>query len=106
MHQTKEEIKEELAILNRAKTDPEVFGFIYEKYYQQIFLFIDRRVDDYATSGDLTSQVFLKAMLNLKKYKFKGLPYSAWLYRIATKPIGFETSQTLTLTCNQLCSRP
>lgn len=87
MHQTKEEIKEELAIIKRAKVDPEAFGFIYEKYYQQIFLFIDRRIDDQATSGDLTSQVFLKSMINLHKYTFKGLPFSAWLYRIATNQV-------------------
>ena len=87
MHQTKEEIKEELAIIKRAKVDPEAFGFIYEKYYQQIFLFIDRRIDDQSTSGDLTSQVFLKSMINLHKYKFKGLPFSAWLYRIATNQV-------------------
>lgn len=87
MHQSQEEIKEEHAIIERAKIDPEAFGYIYEKYYQHIFLFIERRVDDYATAGDLTSQVFLKSMLNLDKYKFRGLPYSAWLYRIATNQV-------------------
>ena len=87
MHQSQEEIKEEHAIIERAKIDPEAFGYIYEKYYQHIFLFIERRVDDHATAGDLTSQVFLKSMLNLEKYKFRGLPYSAWLYRIATNQV-------------------
>ena len=87
MHQSEQEIKDEVAILKRARINPDAFGYIYEKYYKQIFLFINRRVDDTSTSGDLTSQVFLKAMLSLEKYKFKGLPFSAFLYRIASNQV-------------------
>lgn len=87
MHQSEREIQEEHYIIKKAIDNPEVFGFLYEKYYKQIFLFILRRVDDKATTADLTSQVFLKAMLNLSKYKFQGLPFSAWLYRIATNQV-------------------
>lgn len=87
MHQSEEEIQKEYEIIRRAINNPEVFGFLYEKYYKQIFLFVLRRVDDKATTADLVSQIFLKAMLNLAKYKFQGLPFSAWLYRIATNQI-------------------
>ncbi|MCU0451520.1 MAG: sigma-70 family RNA polymerase sigma factor [Bernardetiaceae bacterium] len=87
MHQSERAIAEENDIVERAKTNPEVFGFLYEKYYRSIFVFIDRRVEDRQTADDLTSQVFLKAMLNLPKYQFKGLPFSAWLYRIASNQI-------------------
>jgi RNA polymerase sigma-70 factor, ECF subfamily len=87
MHQTERAIAEENQIVEQARTNPEVFGFLYEKYYRAIFIFIDRRVDDRQTADDLTSQVFLKAMLNLPKYQFKGLPFSAWLYRIASNQI-------------------
>ncbi len=87
MHQTEDAIKEEQQIMERAKENPEVFGFLYEKYYRAIFVFIDRRTADRQTADDLTSQVFLKAMLNLPKYQFKGLPFSAWLYRIAANQV-------------------
>jgi RNA polymerase sigma-70 factor (ECF subfamily) len=87
MHQTEQEINDEVAILKSCQRNPEAFGLIYEKYYKQIFLFIERRISDQATSGDLTSQVFLKAMLSLEKYKFKGVPFSAYLYRIASNQI-------------------
>ncbi|SFE41431.1 RNA polymerase sigma-70 factor, ECF subfamily [Thermoflexibacter ruber] len=87
MHQSEKEIQEEHDIIKKAIEHPEVFGFLYEKYYKQIFLFILRRIDDKATTADLASQVFLKAMLNLPKYKFQGLPFSAWLYRIATNQV-------------------
>ncbi len=87
MHQSDDAIKEENQIVERAKDNPEVFGFLYEKYYRAIFIFIERRTEDRQTAHDLTSQVFLKAMLNLPKYKFRGLPFSAWLYRIASNQI-------------------
>jgi RNA polymerase sigma-70 factor (ECF subfamily) len=50
-------------------------------------LFIYRRADDEDLTSDLTSQVFLKAILNIGKYEFKGVPFSAWLYRIATNEV-------------------
>ncbi|TAH20238.1 MAG: sigma-70 family RNA polymerase sigma factor [Cytophagales bacterium] len=87
MHQSEKEIQEEHGIIRKAIDNPEVFGFLYEKYYKQIFLFVLRRIDDKATTADLVSQIFLKAMLNLAKYKFQGLPFSAWLYRIATNQV-------------------
>ncbi len=52
-----------------------------------MFRFIYRRVDDEDVTADLTSQVFYKALKNLKKYRFKGVPFSAWLFRIATNEI-------------------
>ena len=87
LHYTKEEIEEEQAIIERAKSDPNVFGFLYEKYFDAIFLFINRRVDDADTAGDLCSQVFLKALNKLVDYQHKGLPFSAWLYRIASNQV-------------------
>jgi RNA polymerase sigma-70 factor (ECF subfamily) len=87
LHQSEKDILDEYEIIKKAIEKPEVFGVLYEKYYKQIFLFVLRRIDDKTTTTDLVSQVFLKAMLNLEKYKFKGLPFSAWLYRIATNQI-------------------
>jgi RNA polymerase sigma-70 factor, ECF subfamily len=81
------EIKEEYEIIRRAQIDPEVFGFLYEKYYRDIFIFVDRRIDDSQTTADLTSQIFLKALTNLNKYQFKGLPFSSWLFRIAANQV-------------------
>jgi len=87
LHQSEKDIQEEYQIIKKAVENPEVFGFLYEKYYKQIFLFVLRRIDNKTATADLVSQIFLKAMLNLAKYKFQGLPFSAWLYRIATNQI-------------------
>lgn len=87
MHQSDEQIQQEALILEQAKSNPELFGYFYEKYYKQVFLFINRRVGDSQITADLCSQVFLKAMIRLEKYTHKGLPFSAWLYRIAANQV-------------------
>jgi len=86
-HQTQVEIENELLIIRKAQSDPNRFAPLYDKYYKQIFLFIYRRADNEETSADLTSQVFMKAIINLPKYEFKGVPFSAWLYRIASNEV-------------------
>ncbi len=86
-HLNKEQIDQETDLIRQAKEDPAKFGLLYKQYYQQIFLFVLRRVESKDEAADLTSQVFLKAMLNLKKYEPRGLPFGAWLYRIARNEI-------------------
>jgi len=44
-------------------------------------------MDDKETAFDVTSQVFMKAMINLHKYQYKGVPFSSWLYRIAMSEV-------------------
>lgn len=83
-HKSKEELLKELHIVECAKKDPKAFGVLYERYYHEIFVFINKKTDDLNVSGDITSQVFYKALSNIKKYKYKGVPFSAWLYRIAS----------------------
>lgn len=84
---TEKELLQELKQIEAAKKNPERFGYLYNRYYKQIFLFIYKRTDDENVCGDITSQVFLKAMLNLKKYTYRGVPFSAWLYRIASNEV-------------------
>jgi RNA polymerase sigma-70 factor, ECF subfamily len=78
------QLPNEEEVIRNARLNPENFRLLYEKYYRTIFLFLLRRVGDKETTADLTSQVFLKALLNISRYDFRGLPFSAWLYRIAT----------------------
>ncbi len=70
-------------VLTRSKTDPEAFKSVYTKYFKKIFLFVLHRIGERQISADITQQVFLKALTGLGKFQFKGLPFSAWLYRIA-----------------------
>lgn len=82
-HQTSPLMEEELSWIRRAQKDPESFGPLYRKYHEQIFRYIYQRMDDEELAFDVTSQVFLKALNNLHRYEYRGVPFSSWLYRIA-----------------------
>lgn len=82
-HHTAEQLHSEQLLIEAAKQNPEHFGPLYDKYYKQIFGYVYQRMDDKDTAFDLTAQVFLKALTNLEKYEFKGVPFASWLYRIA-----------------------
>ncbi|MEO0468669.1 MAG: sigma-70 family RNA polymerase sigma factor [Bacteroidota bacterium] len=84
---TKAQIQEEYQLVMAAQKNRRRFGVLYERYYEQIFLFVFKRVSDEDVCGDVTSQVFLKAMTHLDRYQFKGVPFSAWLYRIAINEV-------------------
>jgi RNA polymerase sigma-70 factor (ECF subfamily) len=86
-HISQEEILREFEMVREAVKDPARFQVLYDKYFTVIFNFIFRKIDDEEITADLTSQTFLKALGNLKKYKYKGVPFSAWLYRIAANEV-------------------
>lgn len=70
-----------------AQQNVEQFGVLYDLYYAQIFRYVYSKVGSQQLTADLTSQVFLKAMLGIKKYQFRGVPFTAWLYRIASNEV-------------------
>jgi RNA polymerase sigma-70 factor (ECF subfamily) len=78
---------EEEDLIEKAKKDPEAFSELYEKYYSQIFGYILKRVADLEIAQDVTSETFLKALKNLWQFRWKNIPFSAWLYRIANNEI-------------------
>lgn len=80
---TEQQLLIEEEVIRESKKDPQAFRSIYEKYYKRIFLFVLHRVGDKEQCADITSQVFLKAMVSLNSYQSRGLPFSSWLYRIA-----------------------
>jgi len=86
-HKSDKDIQLELQQINAAKENPGRFNVLYEKYFKSIYVFVHRRTDDEELASDITSHVFLKAMINIKKYEHKGLPFSAWLFRIAFNEI-------------------
>jgi RNA polymerase sigma-70 factor, ECF subfamily len=84
---TDDEIREEYKILENAKRDSRAFGALYEKYFDQLFRFAHHRTDDADLAADLCSQTFLIVLNHLEKYEFRGVPFSAWLYKIAGNEI-------------------
>ncbi len=86
-HATREDMQQEQILVEAAKKDPEQFRSLYNRYYERIFMYVWQRIDDKEVAHDVTSQVFLKAMQNLYKYEFKGVPFASWLYRIAKSEV-------------------
>ncbi len=82
-----EEIQQEFEILDRAKKNPEAFSALYERYFDRIFNFIYRQTDDEDVAADLCSQTFLSVLKNIDRYQFRGVPFSAWLYKIASNEV-------------------
>lgn len=82
-HQTQADIEAEVEVIKAAQEDPRKFAPLYDKYYLPIFRYVFQRVSDEETAADITSQVFAKAIVNLPKYQFRGVPFGAWLFRVA-----------------------
>ena len=74
---------DEVALINLARTDAEAFGALYERYVDRIYNYVFFRVGNSTDAEDLTSKVFFRALKSIGGYKHMGLPFSAWIYRIA-----------------------
>lgn len=82
-HKTNDQINSEQQLVEAAKKDTKNFRPIYNQYYEIVFRFIFQRIGNEDITGEITSEVFYKALQNLSKYEFRGLPFSSWLLRIA-----------------------
>lgn len=63
--------------------EPEVWTGVYEEYFPKVYRYILVRVSNRTEAEDLTEQVFLKALESVDSFKWRGIPFSAWLFRIA-----------------------
>lgn len=82
-----DDIRKEYAILEQSGKNPQAFGELYERYFDRIFNFIYRQTDDEDLTADLCSQTFLNALKNASRFEFRGVPVSAWFYRIASNEV-------------------
>jgi RNA polymerase sigma factor (sigma-70 family) len=76
--------EEEQLLVKEAKINNESFVRLYNYYYPKILGYCFRRTLDLNLSKDLTSETFLKAFTGIGKYQWRGIPFSAWLFRIAS----------------------
>jgi RNA polymerase sigma-70 factor, ECF subfamily len=76
--------QDEKEILSRASQgDREAFGALYGQYVERIFNYVYYRTGNVHDAEDLTARVFYRAMHHIQGYTDRGVPFSAWLYRIA-----------------------
>ena len=81
--QARSAAQEEAALVERAKAEPAAFGILYERYIDRVYAYIYHRVGNAQDTEDLTARTFYRALDKLHTYEDRGLPFSAWLFRIA-----------------------
>lgn len=77
------ELQDDDTLTRAIQGDQEAFGTLYEQYVGRIFNYIYYRTGNVYDAEDLTERVFLRALRHIRHYDHRGLPFSAWLYRIA-----------------------
>ncbi len=78
---------DEKLLIEAAQRDPRQFAELYEHNFERVYAFIVRRVGDRFEAQDLTSEVFHQALANLGRFEWRGVPFVAWLYRMASNAI-------------------
>ncbi|MFC1865433.1 ECF subfamily RNA polymerase sigma factor, BldN family [Chloroflexota bacterium] len=77
-------MQDEQSLVQRAQQhDQEAFARLYEEYFDKIYRYIAFKIGNRVEAEDMTQQVFVKALHSISSYKWRGLPFSAWLFRIA-----------------------
>ena len=73
--------------IEAAQKDPRRFVELYETNFERVYAFVARRVRDRYEAEDVTSEVFHQALANLPRFEWRGVPFAAWLLRIAANAI-------------------
>jgi RNA polymerase sigma-70 factor (ECF subfamily) len=74
---------DDATLVRRAKDDKQAFGELYERYVKKVYSYVYYRTNNHHDAEDLTAKVFIRALKHIKTYDERGVPFSAWLYRIA-----------------------
>lgn len=77
----------EAMLIARAQADRNAFGDLYRLHHAVIARYIHRRVGDAHLTEDLVADVFVIAMQSIKRYRQRGVPFRAWLYRVASNRV-------------------
>ncbi len=78
---------DERLLIEAAQKDPARFAELYENNFERVYAYVVRRVGDRTETEDLTSEVFHHALANLRRFEWRGIPFAAWLFRIAANLI-------------------
>ncbi|HXI93833.1 MAG TPA: sigma-70 family RNA polymerase sigma factor [Blastocatellia bacterium] len=77
----------ERLLIEEAQKDPARFAELYENNFSRVYAYIARRVRDRNDAEDLTSEVFHQALAGLPRFEWRGVPFAAWLFKIASNAI-------------------
>jgi RNA polymerase sigma-70 factor, ECF subfamily len=78
---------DERLLIEAAQNDPACFAELYEMNFERVYAYVVKRVQNRTETEDLTAEVFHQALANLKRFEWRGIPFAAWLFRIAANLI-------------------
>ena len=73
----------DIELVTQVREDPAAFGVLYERYVTKIYNYVYYRTGNHHDAEDLTGRVFYRALMHIDRFVDRGVPFSAWLYRIA-----------------------
>jgi RNA polymerase sigma-70 factor (ECF subfamily) len=82
------------ALIEAAQADPARFVDLYDRHFHRIYAYVIRRTGVRAEAEDITSEVFERALTNLSRFEWRGVPFVAWLYRIAANALADRRRET------------
>jgi RNA polymerase sigma-70 factor, ECF subfamily len=86
-HRSAEELEAERLMIEAAQRDRAAFAPLYERYVDQIFAYAHTLTRNRELAEDVTASTFAKAIEDLPRFEWRGVPYSAWLYRVAANVV-------------------
>ena len=79
--------EDERELIEAAQADPGRFVEVYDRYVDRVYAYVSRRAGSRAVAEDITSEVFQLALTNLPRFEWRGAPFAAWLYRMASNAL-------------------
>jgi RNA polymerase sigma-70 factor (ECF subfamily) len=92
---------DEGALVEAARADPARFLELYDRHFHRVYAYVLRRAGNRAEAEDVTAEVFRRALSNLDRYEWRGIPFVAWLYRIAVHELSDRRHDTARLSGRQ-----
>ena len=78
---------DERSLIEAAQADPARFIDLYDRHFHRVYAYVARRASSRAEAEDITSEVFEHALKNLGRFEWRGVPFVAWLFRIAANEL-------------------
>ena len=78
---------DERLLIEAAQKDPARFAELYDDNFERVYAFVSRRVQNRSDAEDLTAEVFHQALAKIAQFEWRGVPFAAWLYRMAANAI-------------------
>jgi RNA polymerase sigma-70 factor, ECF subfamily len=78
---------EDRLLIEAAQRDPGRFADLYERNFARVYAYIARRVGNREEAQDLTAEVFHRALANLGRFEWRGVPFAAWLFKLAANAL-------------------